>query len=116
MAEDPLKGILTVVCEIRDLVCLMAEPAIAERDQKYRRELRRLVGSSPANKKAVLLMDGKRTQRAIHVEAGIHEGNLSTLVKRLKSARLLSGDQKEPKLSITVPPNFFESESTGERR
>jgi hypothetical protein len=114
MADDPVNEILSVVCEIRDLVRLMAEPAIAERDQKHRRELRRLVGSSLPRKRAVALMDGKRTHRAIYTEAGIDQGNLSRLVKNLSAAGLLSGDTRQPRLLIPVPPNFFESESTNE--
>ena len=114
MDEGPVVDILSAVREIRDLVRLLAEPAIAERDRKTRGELRRIVGNSVAKKKAVLLMDGSRTQRAIHREAGINEGHLSTLVKQLNSANLLSGDRKEPKLSISVTANFFENESTDE--
>jgi len=115
MDEDPLGEILSAVREIRDLVRLLAEPAIAERDRKSRGELRRIVGKSVAKKKAVLLMDGSRTQRAIHGETGINKGDLSTLVKQLDGANLLSGDRKEPRLSIPIAPNFFESESTDER-
>ena len=99
--------ILTALNEIRDLIRLMAEPAIAERDRKLRAELRRIVGNSQPKGRAVLLMDGSRSQRAIHKEAPIHEGNLSTLVKQLKDAKLLSGDGNKPKLAISLPSNFF---------
>lgn len=78
--------ILSAICEIRDLVRLLAEPAIAARDQKARNELRRIVGNSAAKAKAVVLMDGSRTQRAIHRETGINEGQLSTLVKQLNAS------------------------------
>jgi hypothetical protein len=107
--DEPFAEILSTVREIRDLVRLLAEPAIAGRDQKLRSELRRIVGKSLPKAKAVLLMDGSRAQRAIHRETGMHEGNLSTLVKQLTSAKLLSGDGKEPKLAISVPADFFES-------
>ena len=100
--------ILKAVSEIRDLVRLLAEPAIAARDQKLRSELRRIVGRSATKAKAVLLMDGSRTQRAIHRESALNEGNLSTLVKQLKLGKLLSGDGKQPKLAIAIPANFFE--------
>jgi hypothetical protein len=106
--------ILSAVQEIRDLVRLMAEPAIAERDQKLRGELRRIVGNSVAKSKSVLLMNGNRTQAAIHGETGINKGDLSTLVKRLKEAKLLSGDGKEPKLAIAIPANFFEGGAKNE--
>lgn len=101
--------LLGAVREIRDLIRLMAEPAVAERDQNLRAELRRIVGKSAPKAKAVLLMDGSHTQRVIHRETGINEGNLSTLVKQLNSSKLLSGDGKQPKLAITIPSNFFES-------
>ena len=100
--------ILQAVSEIRDLVRLLAEPAIAARDQKLRSELRRIVGRSATKAKAVLLMDGSRTQRAIHRESGLNEGHLSTLVKKLKSSNLLSGDGREPRLAIVIRANFFE--------
>jgi hypothetical protein len=115
MPEGPVVDILSAVREIRDLVRLLAEPAVAERDRKLRDELRRIVRNSVAKRKAVLLMDGSRTQRAIRREAGIDAGQLSTFVKELNSANLLSGDGKEPKLSISIPAKFFENESTNER-
>ncbi len=107
MSEE--SELLKAVQEIRDLVRLMAEPAIAERDQKLLAELKRIVGSSVPKSRSVLLMDGNRTQAAIRNETGINQGDLSTLVKRLKEAKLLSGDGKEPKLAIAVPITFFES-------
>ena len=101
--------LLSAVEEIRDLIRLMAEPAIAERDQKLRTELKRIVGNSAAKSKAVLIMDGSRTQSDIQRETGINQGHLSTLVKQLKENKLLSGEPKTPKLAITVPTNFFET-------
>jgi hypothetical protein len=102
--------LLSAVEEIRDLIRLMAEPAIAERDQKLRTELKRIVGSSAPKSKAVLLMNGNRAQSDIQRESGINQGHLSTLVKQLKENKLLSGDAKNPKLAITIPSNFFETE------
>ena len=102
--------LLSAVEEIRDLVRLMAEPAIAERDQKLRLELRRIVGSSAPKSRAVFLMTGTRTQSDIQRESEINQGHLSTLVKQLKENELLSGDAKNPRLAITIPSNFFETE------
>jgi DNA-binding MarR family transcriptional regulator len=102
--------LLLAVKEIRELLRLMAEPAIAERDQKLRTELRRIVGSSAPKARAVLLMNGGSTQSEIQRETGINKGNLSTLVKQLKENDLLTGDPKNPKLAILIPSNFFESE------
>jgi len=114
MGDEPLSQILSAVHEIRDLIRLLAEPAIAERDQKLRSELRRIVGRSSPKAKAVLLMDGSHPQRAIQHETGINQGNLSTFVKQLYNAKLLSGDGKQPKLVITIPSNFFESSGNDE--
>jgi hypothetical protein len=100
--------ILTAICEIRDLLRLIAEPQIAARDQKLQNDLVQIVGNSDVKRKAVLAMDGGRTQLAIHKETGMHKGNLSTLVKQLGQRKLLTGDPKTPKLSITIPTKFFD--------
>lgn len=97
------------IFEIRDLLRLLAEPAVAERDQKRRGEIKRIVGSSVPKAKSVLLMDGTRNQAAIHKETGFNQGHLSTLVRQLSGAGLLVGDTKQPKLAIILPSNFFES-------
>jgi hypothetical protein len=96
------------ILEMRDLLRLLAGPAIAERDQKRRTEIRKVVGASIPKAKSVLLMDGSRTQMVIHKEIGINQGQLSTLVKQLTDSGLLSSDSKYPKLAIVLPPNFFE--------
>lgn len=108
--SDKSAEILSAIYEIRDLIRLMAEPAIAKRDQKLRDELRRIVGRSAAKAKSVLVMDGTRTQRAIIDQTDINGGDLSTLVKRLKQGELISEDAKHPKLLISVPSNFFEKD------
>jgi len=107
--------LLNAVREIRDLIRLLAEPAIAERDRKLRTELRRIVGKSIPYSKSALLMDGSRAQADIRRETGINQGNLSTLVNKLKQSGLLSGDGGEPKLAISIPANFFENGGTDER-
>lgn len=66
------------------------------------------MGKSAQKIKAVQLMDGSRTQSAICGAAGIAKGNLSTFVKQLSEAGLLGDDSKQPKLRISLPPNFFE--------
>jgi hypothetical protein len=107
---EPEDQLLEAVNEIRDLVRLMAEPAIAELDCKLREQLRRVVGTSPQKARSVLAMDGSRTQKDICSKAEINDGNLSTFVKQLKGASLLVGDPKRPKLAIPVPANFFEGD------
>lgn len=103
--------LLEAICEIRDLVRLLAEPAVAERDRKLRDELRRIVGRSQVNARAVLQMDWSQTQKDIHKATRVNQGNLSTLVKRLIKSGLVAGDPKKPKLVISIPPNFFEAEA-----
>jgi hypothetical protein len=107
MAEHS-DDLLAAVRELRDLVRLLAEPAIAERDKKLRAELRRIVGRSPKKSKAAFLMDGKRKQADIQRESGINQGDLSTLVKQLRAGNIVTADAKQPKLTISIPSNFFE--------
>lgn len=96
--------------EMRDLLRVIAEPALAKRDEKFRKSLRDVVGKSKLAAKAVLLMDGGRSQAAIYKEAGMDQGTLSRLVKSLRAQALLASDDKHPKLMIAIPPNFFEHE------
>jgi hypothetical protein len=95
--------------EMRDLLRVLAEPALAERDKRLRASLAEIVGKSKAKANAVSLMNGLRDQKAICEEAGIDAGNLSRLVKSLRSNRLLTVDEKRPKLVISIPPNLFEN-------
>lgn len=100
---------LEVLTEMRDLLRLLAEPAIAQRDKKLRETLRSIVGTaSNKNGKAIVLMDGSRTQATITKECKIHKGQLSALVKKLNNAELLTGNPKQPQLAISVPADFFE--------
>jgi hypothetical protein len=110
---DTQEQILSAICEMRDLIRLMAEPQIAARDKKLRDELVQIVGNGAAKKKAVLAMDGTRTQMDIHKQTGVHLGNLSTLVKQLGKSQLLAGDAKKPKLAISIPANFFDHAGGG---
>ena len=95
--------------EMRDLLRVMAEPAIAKRDEKLRAALVEIVGKGAAKAKAVLLMDGLRSQAAICKESGIDKGGLSRLTKALRTQALIAADEKHPKLVISVPPNFFQN-------
>jgi hypothetical protein len=54
-------------------------------------------------------MDGTRTQTEIHGATSVNKGHLSTMVGKLHKAKLLVDDTKRPKLAISIPPNFFES-------
>jgi regulator of protease activity HflC (stomatin/prohibitin superfamily) len=111
MSDDSAE-LLEAVRDIRKLLELLAEPAIAQRDAKLRNELRQIVGASKQKQESVCLMNGERTQKEIHAEASMNKGNLSTLVSKLSEAKLLTGDPKLPNLAISIPPNFFESDAT----
>ena len=94
MSDQP-DQMLSVLTEMRDLLRLMAEPAIAERDKKLRQAIRDIAGSATGKKaKAILLMDGTRLRANIVKECGIDSSDLSALVKKLKSAGILMADDK----------------------
>ena len=82
--------------EIRDLLQIMAEPALAQRDAKLRSALRMVVGVSPKKANAVQLMDGSRTQSMIVKEAGMDAGHLSRLVKALAWGGVVSARPAAP--------------------
>jgi hypothetical protein len=94
--------------EVRDLLRVIAEPALAKRDERLRISLTTAVGKSKQKAKAVLLMDGSRNQVAIREATGMDPGNFSRLTKELRSKELIGADDK-PKLVISIPPNFFEN-------
>jgi hypothetical protein len=106
---DESSELLSAINEIRDLLRIIAEPAIAEHDKKARAELRRIVGTSAKKAKAVCVMDGTKSQAAIQKETGINQGDLSVLVKLLREGKLISEDKKEPSLTIKLPKYFFEA-------
>jgi DNA-binding MarR family transcriptional regulator len=97
---------LEVLGEIRDLLMLMAEPQLAERDKLRREQLRRIAGKSEKNIKAVLLMDGTKNQSAIAKEVPVDIGQLSKLVKALNEAKLLKPSQN-PAVVIPVSESVF---------
>jgi hypothetical protein len=107
--SDHSAQMLSVLAEMRDLLRLIAEPAIAERDKKLREALRIIGGNATSkNARAILLLDGARTQADVIKGCGISQGNLSGLVKKLKVADLLKGDPKQPQLAISISANFFQ--------
>jgi CRP-like cAMP-binding protein len=97
--------------EIRDLLLLIAEPALAKRDESLRAALLELAGRSKGKRSAILLMDGSRSRAAISKESGIDQGDLSRLVKSLREKGLVGPDDP-PKIILALPPKFFE---TGEK-
>jgi hypothetical protein len=101
---------IELLTEIRDLLRVAAEPIMAKRDAKARAALRAIVGKSQKKANSVLRMDGSKAQSEIIREAGIDQGDLSRLVKALGKASLIASDEKHPKLTISIPPNFFEDQ------
>jgi len=107
--SDQSTELLQTVRKIHDLLELLAENKIAQRDAKQRAELREIVGSSSSKQKSIFLMDGTRTQSEIVRETSVNQGHLSTMVGKLHKANLLVSDTKKPRLGITIPSNFFET-------
>jgi hypothetical protein len=103
-----------LLIEIRDLLQVIAEPALAKRDEILRNSLRRVVGGGAKKAKAVMLMDGTRPQAVIVKESGIDHGDLSRLVKALAAARLIVTDNRNPTLLVKVPPTFFNESASDE--
>jgi DNA-binding MarR family transcriptional regulator len=104
---------LEVLTEMRDLLRVIAEPALAKRDEKFRASLLAIVGRSEGRARAVLLMDGTRNQSAITKSSGLDQANISRLIKALRAQSLLDTAVELPKLLINVPSNFFESTGNG---
>jgi hypothetical protein len=95
--------------EIRDLLRVIAEPALAERDKRLRTLLLEIVGKSKRKADAIALMNGARSQTAIQKECGIDFGDLSRLVKTLREAELIGPDDKHPIVAIPLPSSLFEN-------
>jgi hypothetical protein len=113
MGEDSTE-LLETVRKIHGLLELLAEDKIAQRDAKQRATLREIVGASTAKRKSIFLMDGTHTQKQIRTKVSINQGNFSTMVGQMHKAKLLVGDTKMPKLAISIPSNFFETNAETE--
>ena len=111
MNDDHAQLMLDEVRQMRKLLELLAEPAIAQRDAKLREKLRKIVGTSWTKQQSVLVMDGSRTQSEIVTQTSVNKGNLSTMVSQLESAGLLADEKKQPKLAIAIPLNFFDADA-----
>jgi hypothetical protein len=107
--SDGSAELLETVRKIYGLLELLAEDKIAQRDAKQRAVLLEIVGTSATKQKSAFLMDGNRTQAEILKATSVNQGHLSTMVGKLRDAKLLVGDAKKPKLAISIPQNFFES-------
>lgn len=110
MSEDT-----EILREIRDLLRLVAEPALAKRDERLRASLEEIVGKSKQKADAVILMNGSRSQADIRKACGMDPGNLSRLVKAMSAAELIGPDEKHPRLLFPVPANLGESAGKGSK-
>jgi hypothetical protein len=99
--------------EMRDLLRLIAEPALAKRDERLRTSLLQVIGKSRRKAEAAVLMDGTRTQTIIREKCGIDAGDLSRLVKALRDAELFGIDDKQPQLVFPAPADLIESVAKG---
>lgn len=107
--DQSMAGDNDLLREIRDLLLLIAEPALAKRDERLREALIKIVGKSKKKADAVALMDGTRSQSAIQKICGIDVGELSRLTKALREANLLGANDKDPKLVMPLPLNIFDA-------
>lgn len=101
-----------ILVEIRDLLLVLAEPALAKRDERIRAAIRAVAGRSNAKRSAVLLMDGSRTKAAIAKESRVDPGDLTRLVQALAAEGALAAGDRHPTLRIQLPRDFFEREET----
>lgn len=97
-----------LLTEIRDLLQILAEPALAKRDERLREELGKVVGKSKLKAKSVHLMDGTQTQTQIGKASGLDKAHLSRFVKALRTVGLVKMHEGNPKLVIPIPPNFLD--------
>ena len=113
MDSDPK---LELLREIRDLLTLIAEPQLEERDKLRRSELRRIVGRGEKKIAATLLMNGSRTKAEIARESTIDAGDLTKLVKAFNEAKLLDArNNSSPRLVIPVSRAMFLDEKKNGR-
>jgi hypothetical protein len=96
-----------LLIEIRDLLQVLAEPLLAKRDENVRAAIRKVVGKSTKAQRAVMLMDGSRSQANIAKEASMDAGNLTRLVRSLEKEQVCSTVDKQPKLVVQLPQDFF---------
>ena len=71
MTDEDAQLLIEEVRQMRKLLELLAEPAIAQRDAKLRGELQKIVGSSVKMQQCVFLMDGSRTQKQIVTRSSV---------------------------------------------
>jgi len=109
--EAALEEQTEILREMRDLLRVLAEPALAARDKTRRAALIEIVGTSKKRVAVIVAMDGKKSQADLAKTAGINSSNVSRLVGELREHQLIKGDDRYPELTISIPDDFFDVET-----
>lgn len=110
MADMDDTGAVRLLEEIRDLLKLIAEPQIRERERVGREMVRQIVGKSMKRRAAVLLIDGIRTRVQVQKEASIDQGDMSRLIAALVRAGVVTERDKVPQLKVDLDQSILEEE------
>lgn len=100
--------IVNLLTEIRELLRIIAEPQLAERDRQGRATIVKIVGRSQKRKSAVLLIDAVRTRADIQKLSEIDPGDLSRFMSELKEAQLCEEQSRVPRLRVSVDEKMFD--------
>lgn len=106
----PAEQQIALLSEIRDLLQIIAEPQLADRDRKARQRIREVAGRSGKKQAAVLLMDGTRSRSEISQQSELDSGNLSRFIAELREAGVLAEPDGKAKTVCPLPPTLFEQE------
>jgi hypothetical protein len=99
--------VVDLLTQIRDLLIPIESHYHQEYEDKVKQQsqtmqlllAKKVTGAQ--SRKAILLMDGTRTQAEISKASGVSSGNLSRLVRELGDAHLLK-DESLPTLKLTI--------------
>jgi len=110
MPSNETTSITTLLTDIRDLLLLIAEPAIAKRDSGLRASIREAVGTGVKRQAASLLMNGKLTRKEIQAQSTIDQSGISRLVSELIEKGLALEEDSRPCLVCQLPSDFYKAE------
>jgi hypothetical protein len=88
-----------VLIQIRDLLIPISAVAKAQLADTAPHRIRSIVGSGQ-RQRAASSMDGSRTRVQIQQHTGISAPNLSTLIKELREAGLVTESDSKPRLAV----------------
>ena len=101
-----------LLAEIRDLLMVIAEPQLAERDRKIREELKK-IGGGEKKQAAILAMADGNDRKNVMTISGIDGSNLTKLVTELTSVAALEPHDTVLKLRCRIPQDFFKDSKNG---